>query len=278
MKVDLHLHTNYSDGDLSPDDLIKLARENSLNIIAITDHDTLNGIKNITNKKEIKIINGIEFSCKALKGRMHLLGYNIDIYNMELNEKINELRDNSLNTLLSLIVQIKVDYGIVFKYDDIKELINSNHHLGRPDLAKLLIKYGYVKEVQEAFDKYLNPAYEKIRGTNKWITYKEAIKLIVNSGGIPVLAHPKSLELNEKELLLLINDMIKYGLKGIEVYHSSHDLDEIKLYENIANKLGLLISGGSDYHGKITKPNVEIGKINGEYINAKKLTLINKFL
>ena len=278
INVDFHLHTNYSDGDLSPDDLIKLAKNNNLDIIAITDHDTVSGIKNIANRQDIKIINGIEFSCKINKGRMHLLGYDIDVENNDLNEKINELRDNSLNTLLSLIVQIKIDYGIVFKYDDIKGLINSNHHLGRPDLAKLLIKYGYVNEVQEAFDKYLNPSYEKIRGTNKSISYEDAIKLIINSGGIPVLAHPKSLELNEKELLLLIKDMINYGLKGIEVYHSSHDLDEIKLYENIANKLGLLISGGSDYHGIITKPNVEIGKINGEYINAKKLTLINKFL
>lgn len=274
-KVDLHLHTNYSDGDLSPDDLIMLAKENKLDLIAITDHDTLNGLKNIKKHYNLDIINGIEFSCKVDKGRMHLLGYDIDINNKELNEKLNELRDNSLNTLLSLIVQLKVDYGIVFKYDDIKDLINSNHHLGRPDLAKLLMKYGYVTEVQEAFDKYLNDAYDKIRGTNKWLTYKEAIELIVSSGGIPVLAHPKSLKLEKKELLLLIKDMVNCGLNGIEVYHSSHNIDDIKLYENISNELNLLISGGSDYHGLITKPNIEIGKINGEDIPTKKLTLIN---
>jgi len=277
-RVDLHLHTNYSDGDLSPDELIHLAKKNKLDLIAITDHDTITGLKNIHNRDNIDIINGIEFSCKVDKGRMHLLGYNIDINNKELNEKINELRDNSLNTLLSLIVQLKVDYGIVFKYDDIKDLINSNHHLGRPDLAKLLIKYGYIKEVQEAFDKYLNDSYDKIRGTNKWLTYKEAIELIVKSGGIPVLAHPKSLNLSEKELLFLIKDMVKCGLKGIEVYHSSHSDENIKLFENISRELGLIISGGSDYHGKITKPDIEIGKINGENIYAKKLTLLNKLI
>ena len=275
IRVDLHLHTNYSDGDLSPDELIHLAKKNKLDLIAITDHDTITGLKNIHNRDNIDIINGIEFSCKVDKGRLHLLGYNIDINNKELNEKLNELRDNSLNTLLSLIVQLKVDYGIVFKYDDIKDLINSNHHLGRPDLAKLLIKYDYVKEVQEAFDKYLNDSYDKIRGTNKWLTYKEAIELIVNSGGIPILAHPKSLKLENKELLLLLKDMVNCGLKGIEVYHSSHNIDDIKIYENISNELNLLISGGSDYHGVITKPNIEIGKINGEDIPTKKLTLIN---
>jgi len=276
MKADLHMHTNYSDGDLSPDDLITYAKENKLELIAITDHDTLNGLKNIKNNRDIKIINGIEFSCKVDKGRMHLLGYNIDIENKELNEKIDELRDNSLNTLLSLIVQLKVDYGIVFKYDDIKSLINSNHHLGRPDLAKLLMKYGYVENVQEAFDKYLNSSYDKIRSSNKWLTYEEAINLILKSGGIPVLAHPKSLKLQEKELLLLIKDMIKSGLMGVEVYHSSHNNEDIKLYENISEQYGLLKSGGSDYHGKITKPNIEIGKIKGEDIDIKKLTLLNK--
>lgn len=274
-KVDLHLHTNYSDGDLSPDELIMLAKENKMNLIAITDHDTVNGLKNINNKDNIEVINGIEFSCKVDKGRLHLLGYDIDVNNKELNNKLNELRDNSLNTILSLIVQLKIDYGIVFKYDDIKDLINSNHHLGRPDLAKLLMKYGYVNEVQEAFDKYLNDCYEKIRGTNKWLTYEEAIKLIVKSGGIPVLAHPKSLKLEKKELLLLLKDMISCGLKGMEVYHSSHNLGDIKLYESIAKELNLFISGGSDYHGVITKPDIEIGKTNDEYINPKKLTLLN---
>lgn len=274
-RVDLHLHTNYSDGDLSPDSLIDLAKENNLNLIAITDHDTVNGLKNIHNRDNIKIINGIEFSCKVDKGRLHLLGYDIDINNKELNDKLNKLKDNSLNTLLSLIVQLKVDYGIVFKYDDIKDLINSNHHLGRPDLAKLLMKYGYVKEVQEAFDKYLNDAYDKIRGTNKWLTYKEAIELILNSGGIPVLAHPKSLGLSGKELLILIKDMIECGLKGIEVYHSSHNRVDIDFYNSIAKNLNLLKSGGSDYHGIVTKPDIEIGKINGEDILYKKLTLLN---
>jgi len=278
INVDLHVHTNYSDGDLSPDEVIEYAKKRNIDMIAITDHDTLYGIKNIRNKDNVNIINGIEFSCKVDKGRMHLLGYNIDINNKELNDKINELRDNSLNMLLSLIVQIKIDYNIVFKYDDIKDLINSNHHLGRPDLAKLLLKYGYVSSVQEAFDKYLIDAYDKIRSTNNLLTYAEAINLIINSGGIPVLAHPKSLKLSEKELLVLIKDMIKIGLEGIEVYHSTHTYKDVELYESIAKELGLLISGGSDYHGKLTKPNVEIGLVNNEKIYSKKLSILNKLI
>ena len=278
MNVDLHMHTNYSDGDLSPIELINYATKNKLDVIAITDHDSVNGIKNIKENDGIKIISGIEFSCKVDKGRMHLLGYGIDINNKDLNNKLNELKDYSLNTLLSLIVQLKKDYDIFFKYDDIKELINSNHHLGRVDLARLLIKYEYANTVQECFLIYLNNVYDKIRGTNKSISYKEAINLILNSNGIPVLAHPKSLNLSEKELLLLIKNMIEYGLKGIEVYHSSHNKEDIDLYNNIANKYNLLISGGSDYHGHKTKPNVEIGKINGEVIKSKRLTILKELL
>ena len=190
--------------------------------------------------------------------------------NKYMKLKLN-LKDNSINSTLSVMEQIKRDYGIRFSYEDIKNLINSNHNLGRPDLAKLCIKYGYASTVQESFDKYLVEAHNKTRSSNKGIPYQECLELITSSGGIPVLAHPKSLELAEKELLILLKDMINCGLKGLEVYHSSHTEEEIKYYLNIANECNLLVSGGSDYHGKSVKPNIELGcgKI-------KKLSLLDK--
>ena len=280
--IDLHAHTNYSDGDLSPYELIRLAIEKRIGTLAITDHDTLEGIKKIDRSNSlivdsgIQIIDGIELSAKVSKGRMHILGYNIDINNTLLNKKMEELKDNSINSVLSVMEQIKRDYGIIFSYNDIKELVNSNHNLGRPDLAKLCVKYGYASSNQDAFDKYLIDAYNKTRGISKGLSYKECIDLINKSGGISVLAHPKSLELSEKELLILLKDMINCGLKGIEVYHSSHTSDETKFYLEIANKFDLLVSGGSDFHGKTVKPDIELGSGKNNNIKIKKLSLIDK--
>lgn len=280
--IDMHTHTNYSDGDLSPGKLIRLAIDKRIGTLAITDHDTIEGIKKVNRNENIivdsgiEIINGIELSAKTDKGRMHILGYGIDLKNKALNKKMIVLKDNSINSVLSIMEQIKRDYGIRFGYDDIKELVNANHNLGRPDLAKLCVKYGYATSSQDAFDKYLIDAYNKTRQTSKGLQYQECLELIKNSGGIPVLAHPKSLELSEKEFLILLKEMISCGLKGIEVYHSSHSKEEMNYYLKIANKYGLLISGGSDFHGKTVKPDIELGTGKDNNIKIKKLSLLDK--
>lgn len=280
--IDLHTHTNYSDGDLSPFELIKLAIQKRIGILGITDHDTLEGIKKVDKNdflivnSGIQIINGIELSAKVSKGRMHILGYDIDINDVNLNKKMGELKDNSINSVLSIMEQIKRDYGIIFRYEDIKGLVNSNHNLGRPDIAKLCIKYGYASSIQDAFDKYLIEAHNKTRSTGKGIPYEECIELILQSKGIPVLAHPKSLDLSEKEFLILLKEMINLGLKGIEVYHSSHTEEEIKYYLEIANKYNLLISGGSDYHGPIVKPDIDLGIGKNHNLKIKSLSLIEE--
>ncbi len=280
--IDMHTHTKYSDGDLLPQELIRLAIDKGIGTLAITDHDTIEGIKKVNRNEKIvidsgiEIINGIELSAKTTKGRMHILGYDIDLSNETLNKKMSDLRDNSINSLLSIMEQIKRDYGIRFSYEDIKELVNANHNLGRPDLAKLCVKYGYATSLQDAFDKYLIDAYNKTRGNNKGLQYQECLELIKNSGGISVLAHPKSLELSEKEFLIILKEMISYGLKGIEVYHSSHLKKEMDYYLEIASRYGLLISGGSDFHGKTIKPDIELGTGKDNNIKIKKLSLLDK--
>lgn len=280
--IDLHTHTCYSDGELSPNELINLAIKNNIGTIAITDHDTIDGLKNIDRNDSIiidsgiKIINGIELTAKVDKGRMHIIGLNIDKNNIDLNNKLIELKNNSINSVLSIIEQLKIDYKIFFTYDELKELINANHNLGRPDIARLLIKKGYATSVQEAFDKYLIDAYKKIGSRKKGISYSECIDLILKSNGIPILAHPKSLELSDKELLFLLKDMINSGLMGIEVYHSSHTKDEMDKYLKISNKLNLLVSGGSDYHGINTKPDVILGAGINNNLKIKKLSVLDK--
>lgn len=276
--VDMHMHTNYSDGDLSPNELIEKAIKNNVGTMAITDHNTIEGLRNFDSnfKKKIEIINGIELSAKSLKGTMHILGYDIDIENKILNDKMHELKNNSFQREISLIEQLKKDYEIEFDYQDIINLLNSNHNLGRPDLAKLLIKYGKAKTVNEAFEKYLVSVNKKIKGINKELDYNECINLILKSGGIPVLAHPKSLNLNEEELATLLEEMKLSGLMGIEVYHPTHNDEERKLFLKFANKYKFLISGGTDYHGEITKPDIEIGTGRNNNIKIKKLSLLDE--
>lgn len=280
--IDMHVHSSYSDGDLSIQGLIKLAIEKRIGTFAITDHDTIDCVKKIDRSDRIivdtgiEIVNGIELSAKTDKGRMHILGYGIDLSNEELNNKMMESKDNSINSLLSIMEQIKKDYGIRFGYEDIKELINSDHNLGRPDLAKLCVKYRYASTVKEAFDKYLIDAFNKTRGVRRKMQYEECLRLIKNSGGIAVLAHPKSLELSEKNFLILLKDMISKGLEGIEVYHSSHSKYEMDYYTGIANKYDLLVSGGSDYHGKSVKPDIELGTGKNNNFCIKKLSLLDE--
>ncbi|MDD4036589.1 MAG: PHP domain-containing protein [Bacilli bacterium] len=279
--IDLHIHSNYSDGSLSPNQLIELARDSGVGIISITDHDTLLGNQNIVYNQilesgDVKIIPGIELSAKVNRGRMHILGYDIDIYNKLLNKKMEELRGNSLNSVLSTIEQIKRDYGIIFSYEELIELINAKHNLGRPDIAKLCVKKGYASTIQEAFEKYLIEAYRKVRGTNKGLSYEECIELILRSGGIPVLAHPCTLGRTDAELLELIKTMISCGLMGIEVYHSNHNYTETAKYLELANQFDLLISGGTDFHGDPVKPDVKIGTGRNNNIKIKQLSLFDK--
>ena len=275
--IDLHVHSNYSDGELSPNELVKKAYKKNINVISITDHDTLDGVKNINKEYDnlIRVIPGIELSCKTERGTMHMLGYNINIRDSELNLKLKEIKDRNINYIVMLLAQLKKDYGVMFSYDDIKKLVNSNHNINRVDVARLFVDNGYVDSVQGAFCKYLKEAYKKIGGNSKGLEYDKCIKLIKNSGGIPVLAHPKSLELNTSALYDLLMDMKKCGLVGIEAYHSSHSKGDISTYLELADSLDLLVSGGSDFHGKFTKPNVCLGLVNNERIRKKELTIMS---
>ena len=278
--IDLHTHSCYSDGEYTPNELILKAKKEGITTIAITDHDTILGNKNITLTKEektgIKIVSGIELSAKTSSGQMHILGYNIDINNQALNDKIMELKNNSLYSILGILVQIKKDYNITFSTEEILTILNSKGNIGRPDIAKLCIKYNYVSSVKEAFDKYLTPANNKISDLKKGISYEECLNLIKNAGGIAVLAHPKTLECSDEELSLIIKNLKAHGLEGIEAYHSTHTREDIEKYIRLANKYNLLISGGSDYHGPLVKPDVKLGTGTNENIKVKKLTITEK--
>lgn len=278
--IDMHTHSIYSDGQLEVDELIKLAIKNNVGILSITDHDTLLGDKNISEyyrkSNDIMIINGIELSAKVDKGRMHILGYDYDINNYELNNKMDELKVNSIYAIMACINQLRIDYNIVFSENEIKEIINRKGNIGRPLVARLLVKYGYADSVEDAFQKYLNPAYNKTRKTNKGINYEECIRLIKGANGISVLAHPNQLLLNGTELENILKKLISCGLDGIEVYHSGHSKEEVEKYLYLANKYNLLISGGSDFHGGDVKPDIELGSGYKNNVKIKRLSLVDE--
>lgn len=276
--IDMHTHSYYSDGELSPDELIIKAGKEGVSTIAITDHDTILGLKNITidpNKIGVKLIEGIELSAQVSTGSMHILGYDIDINDEKLNKKLEDIHNRNLYAVMAIICQLKKDYDIVFSCEEILGILNLDRNIGRPDIAKLLIKHGYVSSVKEAFKKYLVEAYERCGKVTKGIPKQECIELIKNAGGLAFLAHPVTLQKNPQELETCIKELVEYGLDGIEVFHSEHSHKNIEEYIRLANKYNLLISGGSDYHGENTKPDIELGRGKNN-IKIKQLTLLDR--
>lgn len=268
--ADLHIHSNYSDGRLSPEKIVDLCQTKNIKCIAITDHDTIDSqyIVNDVNIKSINIIPGLEISSQYKDIEIHILAYFIDLENKSLKNSLNNIKYIRQERAKRIINKLN-DLDIDIKFDDISNE-DYNKSIGRPHIAKILVKKGFVANTKEAFQKYLmrdRPAFvERCK-----IDYKEALKLISEAKGIPVLAHPGEIYRNTN-IENIIKDLRVYGLKGIEVFHPSHSFKTTNSYYNLAKKYSMVITGGSDCHG---------AKINGEYtlgtigINE---TLTHKFL
>lgn len=278
MQIDLHTHSTHSDGTKTPEELIELAKKNKINVFAITDHDDIEGSKKLikTPHDGITIYSGVELNAKVAKGQMHILGYNIDLNNKELNKKLKQLKENSKKNIMLYINQLKEDFNITLPKKDIEELLNREGNIGRPQLALILIKYGHCQTVKEAFDKYLFD--DKVRNHKLWITKEECLSLINNSGGIAVLAHPFTLKLTNEELHQEIENLVKLGLKGIEIIHSNSNEEQRAYYKELAKEFNLITTGGTDYHGPEVKPNIELGSgISGNVqVTKENITIINE--
>lgn len=273
MNIDLHMHTICSDGQYEINDLIEMAISNNLKIISITDHDSIEGLKKIKKNKKIKIINGIELTSRLNKESIHILGYNIDINNSYLNEKLDMIRTNKFYTMMNCLNYLKEKYNIVFNSYDIAKFFNSKGTISRADLAKLCVKYGYASSIDKAFDKYLGDIYNYININEIQITPSEAIKLIHQANGIAILAHPKVIKTDNIEEL--IKKLKENGLDGIEVYHSLHNQDDVEKYLNIAKKYKLLTTGGSDFHGE-NKDDIKLDFSIKNKLTTDKITMLKK--
>jgi len=262
--IDLHLHTTASDGVKTPSELVSYAKSKGLQAISITDHDTIEGLEEGLAEGErigFEVIPGIEISAEHSPGSMHLLGYLIDIHHPSLNEKLKYLQRAREERNPKMVERLN-QLGIHITYEEVVRA-SGGGQVGRPHFAQVLIEKGYVRNFQEAFDRYLKKgasAYvDKLR-----FTPAEAIYLINEAKGVAVLGHPNTLGLNEpKELERLIEILIKEGLKGIEVYYPEHSSLEIAQYKAVAEKYGLIQTGGTDYHG-IDKESLDVGVGRGE--------------
>ena len=259
--VDLHCHSNYSDGSLSVRELITKARESGINYLSITDHDTVDGMDekiSVANEFNINFINGIEISCDFREGELHILGLFFDHKNSGLIEFLSKLKQYRMERNIKMAEQFK-NLGIDINMEEFLSNGKKIEAIGKPNFAKYLVDKGIVKNFKEAFKKYLRDGgladVKKQR-----VTEKEAIAEIHKAGGIAVLAHPDQTGIkNYSEFEVFIKDMKEKGLDGIEVYYTNYSKKEIKFYKKIANKYCLLVSGGSDFHGENKASGIRLG-------------------
>jgi len=250
MEIDLHTHTTASDGSFTPSQLVNYAKERDLRALAVTDHDTIDGNEEALSagrREGLEVIPGIEISVDYSPGSMHMLGYFIDTGSQQLKEKLALLQDSRADRNPKIIGKLN-ELGLAVSYDEVVE-VSGGGQVGRPHIAQVLLKKGYTTTIQEAFDKYLGkgaPAYfDKFR-----LNAEDAIAMITDAGGVPVLAHPFTLKCkNQGELEELLKHLATRGLGGIEVYYTEHSEKQTKLYRLLAERNNLLITGGSDFHG-----------------------------
>ena len=268
MIFDLHVHTTYSDGLLTPKQVVDLAMIKGIDGIAITDHDTILGIEPAVRYSEeienIFVIPGIELGSVYKDEEVHILGYFIDYKSLEIIDMTNKLRMDRVSRGLKIIEKVN-SIGMELDIAEVKALGKGNY-IGRPHIARALVKHGYVNNVQEAFSKYLNrgkPAYVE-RHT---LDIKEAISLIHSSNGLAILAHPGVLKDRE-----IIRYCINMGIDGLEAIHSKHNNNDVKNILEIGKKYDLIITGGSDCHGEIINGDYLLGKyyVNIDYISSMK--------
>ncbi len=242
--VDLHIHTNCSDGLLSPEEVVRKAKEFGLVAIGIADHDSVSGIEraqSVGSAIGIEIVPAVELSCIHNNLDIHILGYYLDYQNQELLDFLSSVQKQRLERAKRIVGKLS-EQGIKIDVSRVLEL-SAGASVGRPHIAQALLEEGYVNSFNEAFWKFIGyhcPAYV----AKMEISPEEAIKLIKKFSGIPILAHPGSYHSEE-----LIYHLIEAGVVGLEVWHPEHTQNLADHYWEICQKNGLLVTGGSDCHG-----------------------------
>ena len=243
MKPDLHMHTTVSDGVLSPRELVDFAVSRGVTMMAITVHDTFDGADSLRGMElPIPVITGVELSIADMKG-LHLLGYGLTEA-PELRGIVRDLAQKRL-TRAQRMVEKLCEMGFELDYEAIR--VNCKGTVGRLHIARAMVEKGYVRNTEQAFDRYIGddcPAYVP----NERLMMAEALPLLLRNGFVPVLAHPDELEQKDETTRMLIETWQKQGLMGVEVYHPSWLKRGYPRLDAMVRRMGLLVTGGSDYH------------------------------
>ena len=259
MKGDYHIHTCYSDGIYTPEQIVDLAIDNGLDVISLTDHDNVlsyqiaqDYLERENKKDKLEIIRGIEVNTIYENNEVHVLGYFMDVNNSDFQEMIKTQQQARINQTHEILELLKKKEGINIPFENITKLVAEGGSIGRPHIAKAITSVGGTQNVVEAYSKYINdnsPVYVK----RKTVSPQDAVEIIYDAGGVPVVAHPHDID----NCADLIKELMNYGLRGIEAYHRKHSPAIVEYFSSMAENLGLIVTGGSDFHA----PNIMNGQI-----------------
>lgn len=254
--IDLHTHSTFSDGTFTPLQLVKYAEEKGLKAFAITDHDTTEGIKEAKSiETNVEVISGVEISTRYDKKEIHIVGLYVNENDADLNKQLKYYREKRVTRNFEILEKLN-SLGVDITIDDVKESCTGDV-ISRAHIAKALVSKGFVGSYTEAFDRYLgdNKCAYVPRET---LNYEESMELITKAGGVPVLAHPLLYKMSDTNLENMMVKLRQKGLKAVEVYYSTHSNSDTQHIMAMANRVGLIYSGGSDFHGA-TKPKIDMG-------------------
>lgn len=263
MKIDLHVHTLYSDGVYSPEKIVDTAIDVGLQAISLTDHDNVlsyqvaqDYIKEKNLADRLEIIRGVEINTLYKNYEVHILGYFMDCDNSDFQHLLKTQQQARVVQTKEIITLLAKKEGIKIKYDDIQKQVAPGGSIGRPHIAKAIANAGGTSNVIEAYAKYINDS-SPVYVARKTVSPYDAVEVIYGAGGVPVIAHPYDIDIAEK----LIKNLMTCGLRGIEAYHRKHSPACVEYFSSMAEELGLIVTGGSDFHA----PN----SLNGQIVLGK---------
>lgn len=263
--VDLHTHSKASDGQYRPSDLVKLAKEKEIQVLALTDHDTLNGLDEaatLGRELGVHVLPGIEMSAREFH-TFHILGYGYGISEKDspLTKMCQNLQNGRDDRALRIIDYLK-EKSMAIELEELRAFADGGV-IGRPHFARLMVDKGYISNYREAFDLYLDTDEYHARIENKPPVHK-CMESIKASGGKVSLAHPYQIGLDNDQLDSLVKKLMDMGLDAIECYYPRHTVAQTTFYLELAKKYGLHVTGGSDFHGEKVKPNIDLAQLDLE--------------
>jgi predicted metal-dependent phosphoesterase TrpH len=270
-RVDLHVHSTASDGRFTPEEIVRKAAALGIHYLSLTDHDSVDGIESAVKTARIfprlTFIPGVEVSTDVAEGEIHILGYFIDYHNRELADNLKRFRTSREGRARGMVDKL-AGLGMAIDWKRVREIAGDGA-IGRPHIAQAMLEKGYIDSFKEAFDKYIGrdgPAYVE----REKMTPEEAVALVLRSGGLPVLAHPFTVKNMEK----WVADLKAVGLVGIEAYYKDNTPEEIEATLKIADRFGLIATGGTDFHGIEGTGEVMMGGVDVPVKAAQRLIVM----